>query len=189
MSKRLRQLAKALERVKRKQPPDERDQEILVPLLEDVIRNYDDGEIEFRLVGRKFLVDTTTFPNLLGFGFIHALLDKPRQHIACKDIDGLAGDVEPVEIIDRDTLNDLVAEAKDIRRYIDDPRIHHDAKKNNNNRLIEINLVLQQATHAGKPKKFKDELERCRQRVKHNISRAIRQMWTHPDDWNLETEA
>jgi len=75
ISRYLIQVMGAIRRMDLRQPPEPTDVEITKPMLVDLATVLNkDNPIRFTQIGRKFVVDTTEFRVLLGFGYLQELL-------------------------------------------------------------------------------------------------------------------
>ena len=87
-----KELMATLERVR--QSYNERDQNILVPLLEEQLTNTDADGINFRKIGKKFLVDSTELRMRRGFDDLATLIANPNDNIRCDELSPIVDEVE-----------------------------------------------------------------------------------------------
>ena len=82
-----------------REPPETTDVEIAKPMLVGLALELNkDDPIRFTQISRKFLVDTTEFRVLLGFGYLQELLKNAGQFVACTSLSPISKQVvfEPV---------------------------------------------------------------------------------------------
>ena len=184
----------AIRRVKSGRPLEEYDKGLIIPLLENCLAEYAGGEIQFRQVGRKFVVDKTEFRNLLGFHYLQAVLTKPGEWVATKTLSPINGEVLFEAVAERgfirQQINRKVALVKELewmrrckrnRQYDpDEDEFHEDAFKIADE-LLTIESYLSKTTHAGKIKHIHNDYDRNMQTVTKCIRLAIKYLKDHPD--------
>ncbi len=195
MSHHLASIMGAIRRVKDGLPPEDYDKDLIVPLLEVRLAEYSGGEIQFRQVGRKFVVDTTEFRNLLGFQYLQALFKERNQWVATRKLSPIGGPVvfEPVaEHGDvRNHINrkhELVEKLKWIHRnrnrqkqYDPDEDEFHEDEFKIADELLTIERYLSNTTFGGRIKHIHNNYDRNRQAVTKCIRLAIQYLEDHPD--------
>jgi len=190
MTKHYANIAAALQRVKGRQPPDERDQAILVPLLEDILRTYDGGAIPFRQVGRPFVVDTTEFRNLLGFSYLQELLKNPGQWVPAKTLSPINKTVIFTSVVKPSFVrtglnkkNALLKKLKWMRGSRSEAELTETEKEKERQiaeELLEIESVLSKTTFGGRIKHMHNDYDRNRQTVCKCIRLAISYLEDNP---------
>ena len=182
----------AIRRVKDGLPPEDYDKGLIVPLLETRLAEYAGGENQFRQVGRKFVVDTTEFRNLLGFHYLQALLRQPGQWVATRKLSPIGEAVvfEPVAEhgVVRKHINRKYALTKRLKKlgYVSSQDGEHQAFEMEEqfkiaDELLTIERYLSNTTHGGKIKHIHNDYDRNRQAVTKCIRLAIKYLKDHPD--------
>ena len=193
MTHHLASIMGAIRRVKDGLPPEDYDKDLIVPLLETRLAEYASGEIEFRQVGRKFVVDTTEFRNLLGFHYLQALFKERNRWVATRKLSPIGEAVvfEPVaehgvvqKYINR--KHALVKKLKWMRRkrnrqYDPDEEEFHEEEFKIADELLTIERYLSNTTFGGKIKHIHNDYDRNRQAVTKCIRLAIKYLEDHPD--------
>ena len=193
MSHHLANIMGAIRRVKEGLPPKDYDKGLIVPLLETRLAEYTDGEIQFRQVGRKFVVDTTEFRNLLGFHYLQFLLMSPGEWVPTKTLSPIIGgtvEFEPVAEHDfvrkqLERKNDLTKRLKQLGYTSNEDGEHHAYEMEEQfqiaEELLTIEKYLSRTTFGGKIKHIHNDYDRNRQTVTKCIRLAIKYLEDNPD--------
>lgn len=106
----------AIRRLDLRERPEPADVKIVRPMLADLEAELvNDNPIRFSQVGRKFIVDMTSFPGLLGFGYIQALLQQPKTLIWCSALNPVPMLIKREDVISGDMIKALVRKKKKLQ--------------------------------------------------------------------------
>ena len=187
VSQYLSQVTGAIGRLDRLEPEDIK---IVRPYLEGLERQYfPDNSIRFQQVGRKFVVDTTEFRGILGFGYLQELLKNRGQHVPTRTLSPVGKVIfEPIAErgVVRKNINRKTALEKKLRwmqrNYgLDDQSMcESDEAFEIANELLKIKKNLSGVTYAGKIKHIHNDYDRNRQTVSKCIRLAISYLEKHP---------
>ena len=192
MSYHLASIMGAISRVKDGLPLEDYDKGLIVPLLETRLAEYAGGEIQFRQVGRKFLVDTTEFRNILGFHYLQALFKERNQWVATKKLSPI-GEAVVFELaadpgVVHKHINRKYALTKRLKKlgYVSSQDGEHQAFEMEEqfkiaDELLTIESYLSKTTFGGKIKHMHNDYDRNRQAVTKCIRLAIKYLKDHPD--------
>jgi len=188
VSQYLSQVTGAIGRLDRLEPEDIK---IVRPFLEGLERQYfPDNSIRFQQVGRKFVVDTTEFRGILGFGYLQELLKNRGQHVPTRTLSPV-GEVIFEPIAERGVIhkniNRRYALEKKLRwlqrtHGLDDQCMCElDEALEVAEELLKIKKHLSGATYGGKPKHVHNDYDRNRQTVCKCMRLAIKYLEGHSE--------
>lgn len=193
MSHQLANIMGAIRRVKDGLPPDDYDKDLIVPLLEVRLAEYAGGDIQFKQVGRKFVVDTTEFRNLLGFHYLQALFKQRNQFVATRMLSPIiSGPVEFEPVAEHSDVrshlvrkHDLIERLKRMGYRTDQDGEHQSFELEMQHEIAEeiltIEAYLSRVTYGGKIKHIHNDYDRNRQAVTKCIRLAIKYLEDHPN--------
>lgn len=174
-----------------REPPETTDVEIAKPMLVDLATKLNkDDPIRFTQIDRKFVVDTTEFRVLLGFGYLQELLRNTDHYVACKTLSPVGDDVKFLPM----------AEPGVVRSYVNRKRALHKQIKHNRGdwrddgdyfdqeeedrlvqELLRIESYLSSTTYNGQIKHIHNDYHRNRQAVCKAMRLAISYLEDHSD--------
>ena len=177
----LNQVMAAIRRLDLRQRPEPIDAEIIKPLLVLLAKKLNsDGPIRFIQVGRDFVIDTTHFPALLGFGYIRTLLIAPGQHISCGRLNPAAVSTSQQEIVSYGDVRRLRNKADDLRDFVSAAEYSCTIRPEDELEAIEdlkfIEKYLDESTRMGRVKSFVSESDKVRQSVNKAINLALQKL-------------
>ena len=198
MSMFLRNVMTAIRKLDLRQVFEKAEIEIVKPMLVDLAHDLNrEDPIRFTQIGRKFVVDTTEFRNLLGFHYLQSLVMQPREWVPAKTLSPIGEPVvfEPVAEhgFIRKHLNRkhaLVKKLKWMRHAREDEHDPYEEEHDPYNRekefeiaeeLLTIEKYLSSATFGGKIKHVHNNYDRNRQTVTKCIRLAIHYLEDHSD--------
>ncbi len=188
MSHYLSQVTGAIRRLDRLESEDIK---IVRPFLEGLERQYSpDNSIRFHQAGRKFVVDTTEFRGILGFGYLQELLKNRGQHVPTRTLSPV-GKVEFEPIAERGVVHKNINKRYALEKKLKWLQRTHDLNDEGMYKLdeaveiagelLKIKKYLSGTTHAGKIKHVHNDYDRNRQTVCKCMRLAIKYLEDHPD--------
>ncbi len=178
MSRFLTQVLAAARRVNHGQRLLEPDVAVIKPLLHNLAAQINRTDpIRFVQVGNGCVIDTTTFPALLGFRYIRALLMAPGELISCGRLNPAAVSTSQQKMLDYHDIRGLANKADDLREVID--AAQSTGAINPEDMLVaiqerdSIEKYLNESTRKGRSKSFVSESEKVRQSVNKAINLAL----------------
>ena len=178
MSRFLTQVLTAARRIDAGQRLLEQDVAVIKPLLHNLATEINRTDpIRFVQVGNGFVIDTTTFPALLGFRYIRALLMAPGELISCGRLNPAAVSTSQQKMLDYHDIRGLANKADDLREFIGAAR--STGAINPEDMLVaiqereSIEKYLNESTRKGRSKSFVSESEKVRQSVNKAINLAL----------------
>lgn len=178
MSGFLTQVLAAARRIDAGQRLLEPDVAVIRPLLHNLAAEINRTDpIRFVQVGNGFVIDTTTFPALLGFQYIRALLMAPGDLISCGRLNPAAVSTSQQKMLVPHDIRRLVNRAKELREIID--AVQSAGAINPEDVLIaiqerdSIEKYLNESTRKGRSKSFVSESEKVRQSVNKAINLSL----------------
>jgi len=168
----------AIRRVRDGWPLEFYDRDMIVPLLESCLGDHVVGDIRFAQVGRKFVVDTTEFRNLLGFHYLQAILGERGHSIAATKLSPVVTTFEFVPMTDRPTVKTQVDRKKKIVGELKWLRFESGSDNTEYEfqlaeELLLIETELNRTTYQGRIKHHRNDYDRNKQAVARCIRRAI----------------
>ena len=186
MSSYLNQVMAAIKRVDHRERPEPDDVRIIRPMLADLEAELvKDDPIRFSQVGLKFIVDMTSFPGLLGFGYTQALLQQPKTLIWCSALNPVPMLIKREDVISGDMIKTLVRKKKQLQWTLKDGVKLKDYKPEDveyfATELQQIEEFLSKTTFGGKSISCYNDLDRNRQAVCKAITLTLTKIEEHPD--------
>ena len=178
MSRFLTQVLTAARRIDAGQRLLEPDVAVIKPLLHKLATEINRTDpIRFVQVGSGFVIDTATFPALLGFRYIRALLMAPGELISCGRLNPAAVSTSQQKMLDYHDIRRLANKANELREVID--AAQSTGAINPEDMLVaiqerdSIEKYLNESTRKGRSKSFVSESEKVRQSVNKAINLAL----------------
>ncbi len=178
MSRFLNQVMAAMRRVTSRDRLEDKDIALILPMLEIVAVELNRHDpIRFVQIGRDFIIDTTLFSGLLGFGYVRMLLQSPDVHISCGRLNPAAVSTSQQRMIDYQDVRRLLGRADDLRDFIGVAQSSGTISPQNELEAIEelefIEKYLDETTRMGRVKSFVSESDKVRQSVNRAINLAL----------------
>ncbi len=178
MSRFLTQVLAAARRIDAGQRLLEPDVAVIRPLLHNLAAEINRTDpIRFVQVGNGFVIDTTTFPALLGFQYIRALLMVPGELISCGRLNPAAVSTSQQKMVGHHDIRKLVNRADALREFIGAAQSTGAINPADELEAIEdlefIDKYLNDSTRKGGSKSFVSESEKVRQSVNKAINLSL----------------
>jgi len=200
MAEYLARIQKTIALVER-QIPEECHDLILPHLVLQADTFAKDHAIRFAQVGRKFVVDNTEFRNVLGFGYLQAILSRPGRFVNCGELSPIPTNAEFSPVAEYSVIRKYTNRKASIMKELkwlhsshhdsDDYDDHHHEKLDLAEELLRIQQLeaeqktaqkfLNKATYNGRRKYLPNAYSRNRQSVCKCIRLAIDYLMNHPD--------
>jgi len=181
MSYFLEHVMATLRRVVSRDCLEDKDIALIQPMLESLAVELNrDGPIRFVQVGRDFVIDTTHFPALLGFGYIRKLLIAPGEHISCGRLNPAAVSTSQQLVTSYSDVRRLRNRADDLRTFVSVAQSGGMVRPDQEIEAIEelgfIEKYLDESTRMGRIKSFVSESDKVRQSVNKAINLALQKL-------------
>ncbi len=178
MSRFLTQVLAAARRVDHGQRLLEPDVAVIKPLLHNLAAEINRTDpVRFVQVGIGCVIDTTTFPALLGFRYIRALLMAPGELISCGRLNPAAVSTSQQRMLDPHDIRGLANKADALREFIGVAQHTGTISPYEELEAIEdlefIDKYLDESMRKGRSKSFVSESEKVRQSVNKAINLAL----------------
>ena len=178
-----------------REPPETTDVEIAKPMLVGLALELNkDDPIRFTQISRKFLVDTTEFRVLLGFGYLQELLRNAGHYVACKSLSPVGDDVEFLPMAEQGVVRSYVNRKRALHKQIKhnrgdwrDDGDYFDQEEEDRliQELLRIESYLSSTTFNGRIKHMHNDYHRNRQAVCKAMRLAISYLTKHPDTTHI----